>query len=363
MMDLCQIFPDQPKPPRVLSSDGWLSRPGPQDHVVVSTRARLARNIPGNPFPLRARAEELLSIQALVERTLTQIPAFASASCFQMSELPAVQRQFLKENHLISAEMEKGGRGRSFYLSGDPGMGLMVNEEDHLRLVSLRTGLRASTVLDELVSVDVTLQQQLDLAYDEEFGFLTACPTNTGTGLRLSMMLHVPGLVALRVLPEIVTKLPAMGLIARGFHGENSEFLGDYCQVSNEVTLGLTEQEILVRLSAVIDELVQREEQARQTLANQSRLQVEDETWRAFGLLTHARTMPTNEALGLLSKLRLGIDLGFLPALTHCDLSRLAVAVHPAHIALYFPGYDAGETEVRDGLRADLLRKVLGRSS
>jgi protein arginine kinase len=310
---------------------------------------------------MRARAEELAQVLEAASRAVAHMPQFHGGNAFYLHEMPAVQRQFLKESHLISTEMEKGGVGRGFLVSPDIRLGAMINEEDHLRLFALRTGLRPTGVLEELIELDTMLQQELEFAYDSEYGFLTACPTNTGTGLRLSIMLHVPALSAVRILPEIAGKLPAMGLIVRGFHGENSEFLGDYCQVSNEVTLGLSEQEIAGRLVAVVDEIIQREERTRQLLIKQSRLQVEDETWRAYGLLTHARTMPTNEALAHLSKLRLGIDLGFLPALTHADLTRLTVAIHPAHIALTFPGSDVTETEVRDRLRADLLRKVLGR--
>jgi protein arginine kinase len=310
---------------------------------------------------MRARAEELATVLDTVSRAIVHLPQFHGGHAFYLHEMPAAQRQFLKENHLISNELEKGGIGRAFLVSPDIRLGAMINEEDHLRLFALRTGLRPAGVLDECIEFDASLQAMVEFAYDEQLGFLTACPTNTGTGLRLSVMLHVPGLSALRKLPEIASKLPAMGLIVRGFHGENSEFLGDYCQVSNEVTLGVTEQEIAARLVAVVDEIIQHEERTRQLLIKQNRLQIEDETWRAFGLLTHARTMPTNEALNHLSKLRLGIDLGFLPALTHADLTRLTVAIHPAHIALAFPTHDVSETEVRDRLRADMLRQVLSR--
>lgn len=342
---------------QVAKSDQWLDRKGPEEHVVVSSRARYARNLPRVPFPMRARPEELRNVAERVTEAVSRTSHFRNGMSFDLTQIHAIERNYLKENHLISAEMEKGGVSRMIFLSPDVKLAVMVNEEDHLRMYALEPGFQLPEVLNRLVQLEDELEHELHFAFSPQFGFLTACPTNTGTGLRASVMLHLPGLSAQKLMPEIIKSMPPLGLTVRGFYGENSENLGDFFQVSNEVTLGRSEQEIVQALTAKVEQVIEREEQARRVLFEQNRTNVEDEVWRAWGLLQNARVITSQEAVQLLSRLRYGIDHNYFGRLGHADLNKLIIEVQPGHLQVAEGG--AVAVEARDVLRANLLRKRL----
>lgn len=346
---------------RFQNSDMWLDRSGPEEHVVVSSRARYARNFPRVPFPMRARPEELQGVIERVTEAIGRNPAFAGGLCFNLTQIKPVERNYLKENHLISAEMEKAAEHRAIHLSADVKLAVMVNEEDHLRMYALEAGFQPCEALNSVVTLESEMNRELGFAFSPKYGFLTACPTNTGTGLRASVMLHLPALVMTKRMGEIVKSLPQFGLTVRGFYGENSENMGDFFQVSNEVTLGKSEAEIVQALSKVAEQVIEREEHARRQLFEQNRSYVDDEIWRAFGTLTNARLMTSSEAVQLLSKLRLGIDRGYLGGLRHAQLNKLIVEIQPGHLQ-YGEGASAGTVE-RDELRAGLLRKRLEKAA
>ena len=234
---------------------------------------------------------------------------------------------------------------------------MMVNEEDHLRIFSLLSGFQPFDALNALIELEAQLGEAIDFAYSTHYGYLTACPTNTGTGLRASVMLHLPGLSASKQLHSILKTMPRHGLTMRGFYGENSDNMGDFFQLSNEVTLGITEQQIVQRLHEVIEDFVKKEEAARSKLTGLRMGLVEDEMWRAFGLLTNARAMTSQEAVLLLGKLRYGIDQGIFAPLTHQALNRLIIEVQPGHLQYNHRGEVA--EQARDWLRADYLRRTL----
>ncbi|PKO19514.1 ATP--guanido phosphotransferase [candidate division BRC1 bacterium HGW-BRC1-1] len=342
---------------RFALSDQWMDREGPEQHVVVSSRARYARNLPRIPFPARASAEELQTVVKQVTNAVDTIPILKDGMHFSINDLVSLERNYLKENHLISTEMEKGGQGRAMFLSSDITVGMMVNEEDHLRIFSLLSGFQPFDALNALIELEAQLSEAIDFAYSTHYGYLTACPTNTGTGLRASVMLHLPGLSATKQLHSILKAMPRHGLTMRGFYGENSDNMGDFYQLSNEVTLGITEQQIVQRIHEVIEDLVKKEEAVRSKLYGVRMGAVEDEMWRAFGLLTNARAMSSQEAVILLGKLRYGIDQGTFASLTHQALNRLIIEVQPGHLQ-YSRGGEVGE-QARDWLRADYLRRTL----
>lgn len=345
----------------VLKSDEWLNRTGPEEHIVVSSRARYARNLPQVPFPMRARSEELRGVVDQVEAAISANPRFADGYRYNLNDIKPLERNYLKENHLISVEMEKGGENRAIVLSGDVSLAVMVNEEDHLRIFALEGGFQPYEVLNRLISLEEELNGVMHFAFSGKYGYLTACPTNTGTGLRASVMLHLPALSITKKLPELMKSMPQFGLTVRGFYGENSENMGDFFQISNEVTLGKTEQEIVDTLNHVVEQIIEREEQMRRLLFEQNRATIEDELWRAYGLLTNARVMSSLEAVQLLSKLRFGIDRGYFPNLTHNHLNKLIIEIQPGHLQ-YANGGVAG-AEARDAMRAELLRKRLERNA
>lgn len=338
-------------------SDAWLDRSGPDEHIVVSSRARYARNLPRVPFPMRARMEELRSVVEQVSVAVNGTAAFRNGLIFNLAEMPTSQRHFLKENHLISSEMEKGGPYRLIFLDEDVRQAIMVNEEDHLRLFSLEPGFQPSVVLSRLFGLEQALEQHLEFAFSPKYGFLTACPTNTGTGLRASVLLHLPALASTRQLADIVKSLVPLGLTIRGPYGENSENFGNLFQVSNEVTLGREETEIVERLIATVERIIAAEEGARREQMEKHPHEVEDVIWRAWGLLTHARVMTGQEAVQNLSKLRLGIDRGYFPNLTHGELNQLLIQVQRGHIQLKHGG--EGDQDARAVARANLLRHRL----
>lgn len=339
-------------------TDKWLDRRGPEDHIVVSSRARYARNLPKIPFPMRAKSDELAIVVARVREVVQRNPIFDEGLFFDLTAIRQIDRNYLKENHLISVEMEKGGENRGIYLSSDIKHAIMVNEEDHLRMFSLEAGLQPHEALNNVVALDEQLNAELHFAFSEKYGFLTACPTNTGTGLRASVMLHLPAVALAKKLPELIKSMPQFGLTVRGFYGENSENMGDFFQISNEITLGRSESEIIQTLSTVVEQVIEREEQARRQLFDQNRIAVEDDIWRSYGLLTNARVITSQEAVQLLSKLRFGIDRKYFGAMSHGELNRLVIEVQPGHLQ-FQQGGNVMNVEERDRARADLLRRRL----
>jgi protein arginine kinase len=332
----------------------WAEPAGPVSHVVVTSRVRQARNIERVSFPPRADKEDLRRICDSVDRLLR---SDATAGRFARVEIPqctALERAFLKESHIISPELEQAGEYRILYLDPQRSCAIMVNEEDHLRMYCLRSGLQLIPVLEEINAIDAVFGRSLKYAFSEKYGFLTTCPSNVGTGTRASVMLHLPGLVMTGQIEEIVKNLPQSGLTVRGYYGEHSEFLGDFYQISNEVTLGKTEEQIIQALQTAIEQIVAREEAARNILFDKKRAYVEDVIWRAYALLTHARVMASSEAFKLLSPIRLGIERGYFPSLTHHRLNHLIVEAQPAHLQVA-QGGEIG-VEERDIARARLLR-------
>lgn len=349
------------EPGVVDQSDKWLRREGPEEHIVVSSRARYARNLAQIPFPMRARPEELKVVLDRVSASVEKNPRFSTGMRFNIGEIRSLDRNYLKENHLISVEMEKGGENRAIFLSADVNLAIMVNEEDHLRMFALEGGFQPYEVLNRLIEIEQELNRELHFAFSPKYGYLTACPTNTGTGLRASVMLHLPALAMTKRLPELMKSMPQFGLTVRGFYGENSENMGDFFQISNEVTLGKSESEIVQTLTNVSEQIIEREEQTRRMLFEQNRVTIEDDVWRAYGLLTNARVMNSQEAVQLLSKLRFGIDRGYFKNLSHNDLNRLIIEIQPGH--LQYSGGGLAGVEARDTMRAEYLRKRLHNGS
>lgn len=337
------------------NTDHWLLDDAPHNTVVISSRARLARNLPGIPFAPRANSEQLHFIADKVHDAFQQVDAVKNYNRIDVSEISACDRCFLRESYLISAELEKGGRARNVYLHPEMNSSIMVNEEDHLRMTTLMAGLRLRDVLDRISHIEREIANHLDFAFSSNFGYLTACPTNTGTGLRLSVMMHLPALTMSGQIEEILSNLGGFGLVVRGAYGEHSEHTGDLFQISNEVTLGKSEEEILEILERVANQIVQRELHARERLNSQMRQKLEDVVCRAIGVLAMARRIDSTEAITLLSRARLGIGHEWGVRLSHPELSRLFVDIQPAHLQCR---NDAGASpEDRDLARAQLLRE------
>jgi protein arginine kinase len=333
----------------------WLEASGPQPDQILSARVRLARNIKGVPFVPKARPEELRSVLSRVQMAAQAIPAFREARTFVMEELSVLERQFLFERHLVSRDMTVGAPHQAALVSPDETVCIMVNEEDHLRLQSLASGFRLQEAFEEVNRLDDEISERLEMAFHEELGYLTSCPTNVGTGLRASVLVHLPALVLTRKIRKVLTGVHQVGLSVRGFWGEGSDVLGNFFQISNQVTLGERETQTLRNLDRVIRQVLEYEEKAREVLMREARWEMEDKIGRAYGTLLEARLLSSQELIGLLSAVRFGITLGLegMPDLRL--VNELLVLGQPAHVQL-LAGREMGSAE-RNRFRARMVRE------
>jgi protein arginine kinase len=329
---------------------------GPVNAVAISSRARLARNLPHMPFAPRANVQQLQFVAAKIDLAFAQQEMLARLECHEVAALAVKERCFLRESHLISTELEKGEAHRIVFLAPEMNASIMVNEEDHLRLATLVSGFRAREAYNRLCRFEARIEAELELAYSSEFGYLTACPTNTGTGLRISVMAHLPGIVLAGQTENILSPLGHYGLTVRGAHGENSENAGDLFQISNELTLGKSEMQIIELLETVAGKVIEQELHIRATLLQEAADRIEDRVCRAMGQLATARRMDTAEAVTLLSCLRLGIGQSWGPRLSHPALSRLFLDIQPGHLQCRSAA-DLTAPE-RDQMRAAILRGI-----
>ena len=332
----------------------WLGELGPQQGIVLSSRIRLARNLEGYPFPPLSRPATLADALAILLHRVRQIP---ESNVLDMYRIHPLEAQLLVERHLISPAFATSQQPRALLLSTDSKLSLMLNEEDHLRLQCLVPGLQIREAWKQACEIEAFLAQELEFAFDDQFGYLTSCPSNVGTGLRASAMLHLPGLAWIQAMDSIFQHVGQLGLTVRGLYGEGSKSLGHLVQVSNQVTLGPSEEEILSRLEAVCQQLIQYESSARQQLMREQRLVLEDRCWRSLAILREARLLESGEALEHLSMVRLGCDLQLLPPVAMAILNELLVRIRPAGLQME-SGHELSPAE-RDVVRARLVRELL----
>jgi protein arginine kinase len=341
---------------------GWLDASGDHSDIVLSTRVRLARNLQGQAFGPRARVNDREAVLKQVKQATEKLDMLRDAT---LAELPTINRrtrQILLERRLISRELAGGKdstphRATAVVLAAPAPISIMVNEEDHLRLQSLVSGLRFQTAWSIVDRLDEELGQDLPYAYHNEFGFLTSCPTNVGTGLRASVLMHLPGLVLTKEIGKVLEGLGQVGLTFRGLYGEGSEVVGNFFQVSNQTTLGKTEEDLVDHLDRMIRQVIQYEMQARQVLLRDAPAVTEDKIWRAYGLLRYARTLSFEELMNLLSGVRLGASLKLLPNLSVYTLNKIMIFTQPAHLE-QAAGKDLLPSE-SDAHRAAYVRRIL----
>jgi len=337
----------------------WLDASGPLSNIVLSTRVRLARNLEGVPFTVRADDGERRRVLELVDRVWERSPLARGGMRFLVDDLDPSDRLLLHERHLISKELVGAERGShshaAVYLAGP--LGLMVNEEDHLRLQVFRSGFALSEAYADLERLDRELGAALPVAFHQEFGYLTACPTNAGTGLRASVLIHLPGLVLTKEIAKVLQGLTQVGLTFRGLYGEGSEVVGNFFQLSNQTTLGKAEEELLDHLGKIVRRVVTYEEQARQVLLRDAPTIIEDKVWRAYALLRYARSLSFEETMNLLSGVRLGVGLKLIPKLSVYTLNKLLIYTQPAHLAAL--DVRAPQDSEQRAARASYVRTIL----
>ncbi len=336
----------------------WLSAKGPHNDIVISSRVRLARNLAAFPFMSKANRSQRMQLHRLCRERLTALPGLSNLLYIEVDKTEETSRQMLVERHLISKQLASGEGSRGVAITGDEGLSVMVNEEDHLRLQVMRSGVQLKECWREADRLDDLLQQQLDYAFHERWGYLTACPTNVGTGMRVSVMMHLPALKLTGEIEKVFKAAQDMHLAIRGLFGEGTEAVGDFYQISNQTTLGRSEEEILSEFSdSVIPRMIEAEMTARAILEHERPLAVDDKIGRGIGVLRNARLLTTEETLYFLSHLRLGVAMKRVAGLDINAINKLFLTVQPAHLQRVLGKRLDGEA--RKAARADFVRQQL----
>lgn len=335
----------------------WMTGKRADNAVVITSRIRLARNLNGVSFPGWAKKAERCEILAKVWPKVEGLKEMKNGFSRQLSDLSSLQKQVMVERHLISREQAARGLGSAAVVDRGQRLSLMINEEDHLRMQSIRAGLHLRQAHALLGKVDTALEKELEFAFDESLGYVTACPTNLGTGMRASAMLHLPALVLTEQIGQVLQAVNKIGLAVRGLFGEGTESLGHLFQISNQSTLGESEEAIISRLERVIAQVESHERNARMKMAQEEPNAVSDKIGRAYGILSHAQLIDSKEAFSHISLLRLGSNLGHFPEEVMAVCDSMMMEIQPAHLQLH------AETELdpeeRDLIRAEILRDRL----
>ena len=310
----------------------WLRGSGPESDIVISSRIRLARNLADFPFVRRASHQERAQISKSTRAKIASIEEWTNIEILELAKLDEVDRQFLVERQLMSREMAEGEGDRALVIDRDERFSVMVNEEDHLRIQVMCSGLDLPTAWERIDKLDNQLERKLTYAFHETLGYLTACPTNVGTGLRVSVMLHLPALVITREIEKVFRSLQKINVAVRGLYGEGSQFMGDFYQISNQITLGRTEAELVNTVQEVVPRIIEYERRARDFLVNESEQDLHDDVSRAYGILCTAKKISSEETLHYLSKVRMGVNLGLIRSIEIATINKLFVHTQPAHL-------------------------------
>ncbi len=322
--------------------------------VVLSTRIRLARNLAGYAFPGWAGESQRREVLAKCFESAAGVTSLKRGLKFEIGDLGDLEKKILYERHLISRELISGKQGAGALISKDQSCVVMVNEEDHLRIQVLRSGFHFKRAWRTIDRIDSGIEERLPFAFSPELGYLTACPTNLGTGMRASAMMHLPGLVISNQMEKVIRAVNQLGIAVRGLFGEGSDASGSIFQISNQMTLGEGEQRIIKRLSGVLESIIEQENNARGKLFEGERTKLHDKIARAYGILRNSRVISSAEAMNLLSLIRLGLDVGLFDQDKRDLLDRLMIESQPGHIQ--YSAKHLAESDERDVLRAAYLR-------
>jgi protein arginine kinase len=337
----------------------WLRGSGPRSDIVISSRIRLARNVAGQTFLSRCSRHQRAALEERIREAVIAQQISDPMLYVNLEKSPELDRQLLVERHLISKPHAAAEGARGVAISGDETVSIMVNEEDHLRIQVLRSGLQLDEAWDQINEIDNALEQRLEFAFSPKFGYLTACPTNVGTGIRVSVMLHLPALKLSGEIEKVFRAAKDMRLAVRGLYGEGTEATGDFYQVSNQTTLGKDEQEIIDEFkNVVIPKIIDYENQARKMLRDDRLTALDDKVFRALGILRSARLLSSEEVLFMLSHLRMGVNLGRIKDVEIKTINELFLMTQPAHLQRLMGRKIDGD--VRRAARADLVRQRLG---
>lgn len=344
----------------ITQQSSWLSGEGKDSDIILSSRIRLARNVENFPFTTLCSIEQREELCKLLSPVIIDSLGAENIHKLEIDKLDRLDKRILVERHLISPDMESEGKGCAAIISKDEQLSIMLNEEDHLRIQCIKSGLHPQETWETINKLDNAISNIVPYSYSSKYGFLTSCPTNTGTALRVSVLIHLPALSLTKSIDEVLTGVTQLGLSVRGFYGEGSEVLGNLFQISNHSTLGKSEPDIIKGLLKVINQIVGFEREASENLMNNLKSVTEDKIWRAYGILHNARLITSNEFMSLSSAIRLGIAYGIIKNISLKSLNQLMFLIQPAHIQKYL-NLDL-TSEERDGHRANIIRDYLKNS-
>lgn len=335
----------------------WLKGTGPNSDIVISSRIRLARNLEGVSFPQWASKKQSEGVLEEAFKAASKIDFLKNTLMLKMADLDNLDKQFLIERHLISREHALKSDSKGIIIDNEEIISIMINEEDHLRMQVIRSGFDLFEAWNIINQLDELLSEYLKFAFSSELGYLTGCPTNTGTGMRGSVMLHLPALVVTRQINKILSAVSKLGFTTRGLYGEGTQAQGNFFQISNQVSLGQNEEAILDKINGLIRQVIEQEEQARKILLVQKKEFLEDRIGRSLGILKSAYIMTSQETIELLSWIRLGCDLGLIKNLDRAKINELFILIQPAHLQK-IEGKVLSH-EQRDTTRATIIRETL----
>jgi protein arginine kinase len=335
----------------------WLKGTGPNSDIVISSRIRMARNLDHVPFPHWANKKQGEESLNAIVGAIQKIDALRGTITMMLADLDSVDKQFLVERHLMSNEHAQHPDSKALVIDNDEVLSVMVNEEDHLRIQVMQSGFNLYEAWNIISSIDDGLASALDIAFRPDWGYLTACPTNTGTGMRGSVMLHLPALVMSRQINRVLAAIAKLSFTTRGLYGEGTQATGNFFQVSNQVSLGHSESEIIDNINSLIRQVIEQENQAREALLVRSRAMLEDRINRSLGILKSARIITSQETIELLSMVRLGSDIGVVDEIDRRAINELFIVTQPAHLQKI--ENKKLTSQERDIKRAEIIRQKL----
>jgi protein arginine kinase len=335
----------------------WLKGTGPHSDIVISSRIRLARNLEKTPFPHWANKKQNERTLEIIQEAVSKIDSLKNTTIFKMADLDSIDKQLLVERHLMSHEHAQKTNHKAVVIDGDEIISIMINEEDHIRCQVMQSGLNLFEAWNFINRIDDSFSQELSIAFLADWGYLTACPTNTGTGMRGSVMLHLPALVITRQINRVLAAIAKLSFTTRGLYGEGTQATGNFFQVSNQVALGHSEEEIIGNINGIIRQIIEQENQAREVLLSQNREILEDRVYRSLGILKNAHIITSQETIELLSIVRLGCDLKMVKDIDRRTINELFIITQPAHLQKI--ENKKLSSQERDVKRAELIRNKL----
>lgn len=335
----------------------WLKGTGPNSDIVISSRIRLARNLEKFPFPHWANQKQGEEILETVAQAVSKIDYLKNTTNFRLADLEILDKQFLVERHLMSREHAQKTNHKAVIIDSEEIISIMVNEEDHLRIQVMQSGFNLYEAWNIINRIDDCLATELSFAFMADWGYLTACPTNTGTGLRGSVMLHLPALVMSRQIDRVLAAIAKLSFTTRGLYGEGTQASGNFFQISNQVSLGQSEAEIIENINGLIRQIAEQENQARTTILSRNSAMLEDRINRSLGILKSAHIINSQETIELLSMVRMGSDLGMIKDIDRRTINELFIITQPAHLQKIMK--KKLSTQERDVKRAEIIRNKL----